>query len=167
METISAPISCKLNSSFTKDLELKSISIKKKRYTDPYYGERYAIPTLKDSRFKDAQISIDIFSGQCCGITEIVFAKLYNLWKEHYQNKLKKFSQILAKYITAQLKHKDQRIVFCGLPVEVGNGSQYDINFYNDIKTCLLGWGFVQLSTEPYLNKNSKNKILVFAGQIP
>jgi hypothetical protein len=75
------------------------------------------------------------------------------------------FISLVANYIKECFSEADNRVVIVGLPVKVGEHSQYDAEFYAALKNALLELGFVQVGKQ-YKNRNSGNTIVALVGQL-
>ena len=112
---------------------------------------------------------------QCCGIDELDFRLLGeknkgfddDISSENLLYKNSYFDEILAKIIMLQCTQKDQRVLIVGVPTSVGNDSSYNLEAYEKILKTLKSFGFKELCSKPYKNKNSGNFITVLAGQMP
>ena len=118
----------------------------------------------------DVSISCGNANGTCCGIDELDFTCLYNYVKRVGELDDAKFTALVAGYVHHSHslvdgeRPRDSRFVFVGIPVKVGEGSQYDIAFYKRLTKVLESFGFVPL-TNPYTNNNSRNEIIVLGAQ--
>lgn len=143
-------ISCKLNSNYKKALKLRN-------YTTGY---DVIYNNLADLIYPARSVTTS-----CCGIDELDFGELYDVYQGISFNGLK-FKEIVAKYIQTSLYQTDKRMVFVGIPTKVGLNSQYRGNFYPRLRKVLRNFGFVE-TCKPYKNQNSGNKIIMMVGQIP
>lgn len=141
---------CLLNSNYKKALSLDRFKIEDGSILDTKNDEHTHISTG---------------STECCGIDELNFTSIQDSeYENEFSNEL--WECFIAKYIKGSCTVSDQRIVFVGLPVKVGNHSMYKMNFYEKLFKTLKKFGFRELC-KPYKNKSSGNTITVLAGQIP
>lgn len=122
----------------------------------------------KDSKWYGTTIHMVNHRLNCCGIDELVFLPMMKEWKAKYQDLSEaNWQQLVAMGIKLSLRvQNDQRIVFVGIPVKVGEASMYDTDFYTKLRKTLAKFGFIELCA-PYRNRSSNNTITVMAGQIP
>lgn len=123
-----------------------------------------------DGELKDPKtgLRIDVQRGDtvCCGVDELNFQGLNNAhWRDYHGTK--HWPELIAKYIDMGCERRDdERVVFIGIPTQVGNHSMYDIRFYKELRKILNEFGFRELG-RPYRNRNSGNTIVALAGQMP
>jgi hypothetical protein len=167
MSTPSA-VSCKLNVLFKRALRGERFYVGTTTEKNSW-GSSYVHTTLKDRKDRNMPVCVANVPGmRCCGMEELDFQQLQPAWR-HYSGKNKlspeNWQELVARYIKHPIDENDHRMLFAGIPVDVGGASMYDIEFYNDLRGTLVSFGFKELC-EPYKNKNSGNTIVALAGQL-
>jgi hypothetical protein len=144
-------VTCRLNSVFLAALE------------GNYFEHQTDSGEITDRKSENI-IFVSNTDMSCCGIDEIDFQGLSKIWDEYA--KTTHWKELVARYIKASCDRVDERIVITGIPVKVGPHSQYHMPFYKKLLETLKEFGFRELC-KPYRNANSRNTIIVLAGQIP
>jgi hypothetical protein len=156
---IRSNVICRLNASFRSALSRD-------------YFKRSSSYGWEEQVFRDKkgnEYSIRHGSTVCCGLDELDFGPLNDLWKETdllYKLTSNQWKELIAKYIKESCDRTDERVVFVGIPTRVGGDSMYDLDFYEKLRRTLNEFGFRELC-HPYKNRNSGNDIVVLAGQMP
>jgi hypothetical protein len=150
-----------------KDL-LKSTDVVVKHISYSHYSwdetASYRFQTQKEYVLFEPDYYYDaaVADLQCCGISELNFQQLQDLYSSKY------FEEIVAKHLGTIVNGlNDNRVLLVGMPTKVGDSSMYNIKFYRKLRKILLSFGFVELVDKPYKNGNSGNKVTVLACKIP
>ncbi len=175
-------IDCTLNEEFFDDLNGTRFQWKKHQVTKRVfdYGKQESVEKkyyqlgLVDTKKENVMLINDdhgilgsiVIRLNCCGISELHMSLLTPYFETY--GKDKDWPELVANFMWHGLKElKDQRVVIIGLPVRVGNNSQYDAEFYQSLVKLFTKWGFVQINQKPYKNQNSNNGLIVMICRLP
>ena len=172
-----AKINCVLNARFlaareTPHFEEKKIKKRQNHWDGSYWYNEST--WLVNKKTQEQVLCVSSYDEpdhctQCCGIDELDFRDFGRIIDDE-ENPIYKhdyFDELVAKMVDMQCSHKDQRVLFVGLPTSIGEYSDYSIVVYEKIRKILKSFGFIELCPEPYKNNNSGNFITVLAGQMP
>jgi len=81
-----------------------------------------------------------------------------------YQYSVASIASHISRFLLNQ--STDSRMIFCGVPTAVMEGSQYNISFYLKARKALRRLGFREVGA-PYKNENSGNEIVAMVVRMP